>query len=101
MLFLDGTVVGILLKMQKGAMIFQTIAPNKTMGWIVMLLLLFVSMSLDDTDYVLDFDSFVPSSTPVTMDIRYPDKRINDFSLLPPLFSYHLRQQGRSIIRMR
>ncbi|KAH0642134.1 hypothetical protein KY290_033734 [Solanum tuberosum] len=79
-------------------MVFQTLAPNKTLvvnfndgvltvngvivnstevyrnRWIVVLS---VSMSLDDAGYLLDSGSFVPSPSPATMDIRFPDERIN------------------------
>lgn len=92
---------GDLARYAKGTVVFQTLAPNKTLvvnfidgvltvngvivnstevyrnRWIVMLS---VSMSLDDAGNLLDSGSFPPSPSSVTMDIRYPDERINGFT---------------------
>ncbi|OIT28441.1 hypothetical protein A4A49_21857 [Nicotiana attenuata] len=86
---------GDLARTAKGSVVVETLAPNKTLvvnfvdgvvtvndvvvnrtevyrnRWIVVLS---VSMSLDDAVNLLDYGNFAPSLAPVTMEIRYPDE---------------------------
>ncbi|MCE0480696.1 hypothetical protein HAX54_037747 [Datura stramonium] len=89
---------GDLSRNAKGTMVLETLDPNKTLvvnfidgfvtvngvivnstevyrnRWIVVLS---VTMSLDDAVHLLDSSSFAPSPAPATMEIRYPGEKIN------------------------